>query len=863
MKKFVWIALIPLVAFWLFSVDVYGTAPSITLGISSLLLGIAISILAFWKVDAAFNRNYGIILVPLIISCWAIPYPYNAGLIVCTFSFFVALMAPVLKMTSGLRMIWIASEFSGAVLMLDSFVLAIYTLLAPNYHFAASLASTIAYILNLTGLQAAENAGMVFILAQGKVFPFTVTLEKLGFYPWILIYIGALVILFLVSHGITSFLKNALIALIASIIYLLLRYILMVHIFFIRDIPVLARDRMDIFTDPWWLIAGFVPLILLFMLFKIPENIKLEFDISLNRRQIIALAAVLLSALCMTTSAIFLDIGTEKEGRVLVDEIHSVWEFSTLKLDKNWYGENSTYNSYSMIEWLNESYQVDRIVSPSFKDWNVSGASKVVPEVVSDRITYDILKNYDILIIKTPSPYKSDEIDAIIRFVENGGGLFLIGDHTNFAGIGTNLNKISSRFGIEFGFDSVNAINGTLLYFKRGEFFHPVIKYMPNLDFMTGCSLKTSLFGEPVILSPGLRADPGEFASVGFFRETRQNDPTQIGDTAWGLINQAVAAKFGKGRVVAFSDSTIISNFRIFFGGSCNFVIGAMEYLNRKNSIENDKQMLLLLGLIFAFIASFFFSRIRLGDRKMAALLAVLIIGAVAIGGVQNSLCTKGESTIPSRFYAYNQTVGFDGEHSDNITSEANVGGKYETFYIWTQRVNLTPTIEYQMEDAMAKGRALVVIDPTKPISETELGSLLNYIKSGNSVLLMLSSDGPWSNVINHFGMETYYLKRPDNESSKIPAWKDGLPINPWGLAIKGGRPLYAIGKRVILAEADLGRGKFLLFSDSQVFRDGFFARPGFMGYSKSEPSMVDKRYYDLRTLYNLEYRIFEDYLGI
>jgi hypothetical protein len=66
----------------------------------------------------------------------------------------------------------------------------------------------------------------------------------------------------------------------------------------------------------------------------------------------------------------------------------------------------------------------------------------------------------------------------------------------------------------------------------------------------------------------------------------------------------------------------------------------------------------------------------------------------------------------------------------------------------------------------------------------------------------------------------------------------------------------------VILAEADMGRGKFLLFSDSQVFKDGFFRRPGFMGYSKSDPSIVDKRNYDLRALYKLEYSIFEGYLG-
>jgi hypothetical protein len=863
MKQLLWLALIPLAAFWLFSVDIYGQRASDVLALSSLLLGIAISVISFWRADASINRKYGAILLPLLLSGWAIPYPYNAGLIVCIIGFAVALVAP------RLRLIWLAAIFSGTILILQSLALSIYYILAANYHFAGALASCIAYILDLTGIVAAANGGMVFILAQEKVFPFTVTLEKLGFYPWILIYVGSLLILFMISQNIYSFLKHALLTLIASIFYLLLRSAILIHIFFFRDLPEVAGARNDIFTDPWWLILSFVPLVLLFFRLKIPEDLGLDFPMHVDRKKAVAMAAVMLSVFCLTSSALFLDNGTEKEGRVLVDEIHSIWEFSTLKLDRNWYGENSTYNSYSMIEWLNDTYHVDRIVSPSFKEWNVSGASKVVPDIISDRITDEILKDYDILIIKTPSAYQPSEIDAIVRFVENGGGLFLIGDHTNFAGIGTNLNQLSGKLGIEFGFDAVNTIKGRLFYFQRGEFLHPVIKYMPNLDFMTGCSLKAPLWGEPVIMGSGLRADPGEFASVGFFRETRENDPTQVTDTIWGRINQAVAVKYGRGRVVAFADSTIISNFRIFFGGSTNFVIGAMEYLNRKNTYENEKQILFLLGLIFACLAAFLLGRESWEERKMAALLVVLALGAIAASGALLIFSTKGENTIPSRFYDYNHTVGFDGEHSKNITSRGDLQGEYETFYIWTQRVNLTPAMENRMEDAMAKGRAMVVIDPVAAISREELALLQDYIKSGGSVLLMVSSEGPWSEVIRSFGLQTYYLQEPANSTANVSmmdqawAWKDGLPIEPWGLAIKGGSPLLAIDGRVVLAQADCGQGKFLLFTDSQVFKDGLFARPGFMGYPKVDPSMVDKGSYDLAALYNLEYRIFEEYLGL
>jgi hypothetical protein len=278
-------------------------------------------------------------LLPLLLAGWAIPYPNNAGLIVCIAGFAVALVAP------RLVFIWLAAIFSGSVLILRSLALSIYYILAANYHFAGALVSGIAYILDLTGIDDAANGGAVFILAQEKVFPFSVTFEKLGLYPWILIYGGSLLILFLISQNILSLVKHALLTLIASIFYLLLRYVILVHIFFFRDLPEVAHIRNDIFTDPWWLILSFIPLVLLFLRLKIPEDLELDLQMPVDRKNTIALGVAFLSVFCLTSSALFLNTGTEKDGRVLVDEILSIWEFSTLKLDQNWYGENSTYNT--------------------------------------------------------------------------------------------------------------------------------------------------------------------------------------------------------------------------------------------------------------------------------------------------------------------------------------------------------------------------------------------------------------------------------------------------------------------------------------------------------------------------------------
>lgn len=69
-----------------------------------------------------------------------------------------------------------------------------------------------------------------------------------------------------------------------------------------------------------------------------------------------------------------------------------------------------------------------------------------------------------------------------------------------------------------------------------------------------------------------------------------------------------------------------------------------------------------------------------------------------------------------------------------------------------------------------------------KPLSQEGLASIREYIKDGNSVLLMVSSEGPWSNVIRSFAMQTYQIDTPDDtaNASSInasPDGKDGLPI--------------------------------------------------------------------------------------
>ncbi|VVB65014.1 ABC-type uncharacterized transport system [uncultured archaeon] len=854
MRQILWFSIISLTAFWVYSLGIYSSSTNQSLAIISIVMGLLISSIGFSKAEVVTHNNLIALVIPATIASILVHYPYNIGFIAIAFGLLIYFFKQELKS------VWLGILFSGVVLSAQAFILSVYYIIAPSYHDISWLSAIITLLLKLTGLDAASADGIVYIYGLEATFPFAITAEKMGIYPWILILIGAISLILITSLNDRMALRNIIKFFLISIFYIFLRYLTLVYIFLYSDMPQYPSTRLEIFTDPTWLLASFLPLLLLSYKLCPFDDPKFNFDLSFSKRSALGSMAIVLSVFLLVGACIFQDPGIEKGGRILVDEIHSIWEFSTLKLDKDWYGESSTYNAYSMAEWLKSKYHVDRIVAPSYINWSVPHSVKVSPDVVSDKVTYDILKNYDIFIIKTPSRFEPDEVDAIVRFVEDGGGLLLIGDHTNFGGTGTNLNQIARSFGIEFGFDAVNTQEGMLYYYKRGPLAHPCVKYMPYLDFMTGCSIKAPLNAEPVILGFGLNAIPGEYSSTGFFRETRQNDPTQITDTTWGLLYQAVALRYGKGKIVAFSDSTIISNFRFFFGGTCNFIAGCMEYLNRGDHFDHEKQILFILGLALGILAVYLF-RMEMQDFKkgLALLLFIILLSAVCASFAILMFSTPLEDSIPEQFYIKNQTISFDGEHSSQIVSRGDNQGSYETFFIWTQRLGLTPTIEDKFDNAIEKGSTLVLIDPVEPLNQYEKQALGDYIQKGNTAVLLIESEGKGLDIVRLFNMTTYTLMQSENNSPLLnPDNNLELPIEPWGLTIHGGNALLNISHRVVLAEQNCGKGKFMLFTDSRIFRDGFNGNPGYMGYSSSDPASIGNLGYNLTALYGLEYYIFE-----
>lgn len=83
---------------------------------------------------------------------------------------------------------------------------------------------------------------------------------------------------------------------------------------------------------------------------------------------------------------------------------------------------------------------------------------------------------------------------------------------------------------------------------------------------------------------------------------------------------QLWATRHGRDRVLAFTDSTVFSNFSTFEPGKIELLLGMLEWLNRRDTVGNPCLALLLIGLAVAVAcARFTWKRAGVGGLALPA----------------------------------------------------------------------------------------------------------------------------------------------------------------------------------------------------------------------------------------------------
>jgi hypothetical protein len=442
---------------------------------------------------------------------------------------------------------------------------------------------------------------------------------------------------------------------------------------------------------------------------------------------------------------------------VLFDESHSNWEWATEPFDTTSFGIRAEYNYYCFREYLEHFHEV---------------------AVSSHALNRETLDAFDILIIKTPTePYEEAEIDEIVEFVESGGGLFLIGDHTNLFGMTVYLNAIARRFGMLFQNDDTFdlATGGFSSPAEISPWTHPFSEHIQGFRFLTSCTIDGDLETEPLMLGCGLASESGDYGHPNFFG----NIAYDLSDR-FGVFLQAAGKRFGRGRVLMFTDSTCLSNFCMFSPHTPEIALRFLEYLGEREGPCGGR------GLLSGETAH------RVGSGPAGRLETVIV----------DTTHTRAS------FFDY---FGPEGRPQWQ---------RFEEFYLSLSRMGFHPAVGGTDDLARPDAAALIIVNPERAFEAIEIEALSMFVAGGGALLVLdgvANSASSANEVLSAFGMGI--VMKPAGSGPGIDRF---LPA----LEVLGGEPVTGSASGLVTTAAQTaGNGVVVAAVDSYGYSEAGLGR--------------------------------------
>jgi hypothetical protein len=551
-------------------------------------------------------------------------------------------------------------------------------------------------------------------------------------------------------------------------------------------------------------------------------------------------------------------IGARKAGRVMVVEKHSPWSPSSFPYNTEILGggldeKSSTYNYAAAFEYLSQYYEMSRLNE-------------------ADPIDENALSACDVLVIKIPKvPFQASEVQAVVKFVKAGGGLLLIGDHTNLEGSSAHMNDIARAFGFTFRDDVLYSAQSTPEeeHYAAPTVPHAAIEHVPAFDFAVSCSIDPGLSaGRPVVCASGLWSMPGDFDFDNYMCWAMH-----VPQMRFGTFIQAWSTHGGRGRVIAWGDSTIFSNFCLYQPGKAQVLLNMVEWLNHQGG-RGLWWLWTLLGL--AAIGNGLWL-VRQDGSAWLVLVAATACGWV-LGSATTTALSAREMPLPAPREVSLPQVVIDRTTSQvplakGAFNEDRVTGRgFGLLEQAISRLHYT-TVRAEGNDVF-QGDAVLMISPSSAVTEAFRKRLVEYVDGGGRLLVIDAglNDAPSTSnqILRPFGLSLDYRAPWKGELAKPASRTEGdsasRPVEnvqfPPGIYVEsawqifGGTSVAAVrAKRekqnpteadvylepTICATVQFGKGLVMVASFGNMFNDKSLGND-----AAHDPSPAERARYDL-----------------
>lgn len=657
----------------------------------------------------------------------------------------------------------------------------------------------------LTGMQANTDGSYLLLKTPEGITHFSLSYEMFGtfiFASFLILFLYSICKMFRPST------KYYILSTIITLLYMIFRYIVLINIYTLYD------KQVNLFFGYIEILLSMIPLMILltYPLYNF-LSVKGNRELKLSK---LTLKKIMVNAFCVVIGITLLTgyygdfHSKEKDSTIYVDEYHSPnWESCKEPLDKNNYGgQKSTYTYTSLVSFLGNFAPVQLIESLD---------------------QYNDLTSDDILILKTPTKAFDYEIqEKINKFVEDGGSLFMIGDHTNLLNMSKHLNEIAKRYGFKFNYDATYDTKTTgLSVFKRNyPFFQSgITREVPYYHFATSCSISSSFGIRSVMIGNALTSEQMDLSTPHYF-----NNMTPEAKDNFGPFEQCISLRKGKGKIIAFSDSTTFSSFSVFMHKNPEFITSIILDLKSHSNIVNN--VLLTIGaiLLLIFIVLLFkYKDLKLELDLLLSLVCIIVIGNFFLE-VNNQSFSE---TVSSKLNSIQQ-IWVVHDQNNKISHFVGMGqshNDYSSMFIAFQRLQYFVREKSNLKELNdVKPEAVVIMEPFK-LSRNEEERLINYLQNGGKLIYLDREDLDNVNDFNRIfhgyaNMHRFYSEYEMQSSSD----EKKILINKWTKFINANdmKTIYdEIYANISASKFSIDKGYVTVIYDINSFSNYFMGDPG------------------------------------
>jgi len=384
--------------------------------------------------------------------------------------------------------------------------------------------------------------------------------------------------------------------------------------------------------------------------------------------------------------------------------------------------------------------------------------------VLSSDLSNEDISDADALILIFPNEaWKDGQLDRIWDFVRRGGRLLVLGEHTTRDRKGSNrFNEVLQPTAMRVQFDSATfAVGGWLHSYE--PIAHPMTAGIPDdqnqFGVVIGASLKTTWPANPLLIGRWGWSDLGDEGSD---RAMMGNDRYDSGERLGDIVLVA-EQRLGKGRIIAFGDTSSITNginvtthvFTSRLFGYLASGAGAVPTVWRQ-----------IFGILAgAFLISLLTWR---GSELKASLAAVATAGSLLLA--TTITYSAGQIFPDGRSKSPNNLAYIDASHVEAYNGEGwrldGVGGLALTLM---RNGYLTLSLPQFTAPRLERAALLISIAPSREFSKAERAILKDFVNQGGTFILTVGQDEAMASrsILSDFGFTIGTINRtaPQDEA--------------------------------------------------------------------------------------------------